>query len=470
MSNLRHGRFFVALIITLIGLGAWTAVQANSGESTGSTPTALIFLWLAIILIGSKIGSVVEKFGQSGVLGELLYGILLGNLVLVGMGWLEPIRTNEIIGFLAQLGIVVLLFQIGLESNITEMKKLGGRALLVALTGVVVTFVLGAFVAGPLLLPTASLTIYLFLGATLTATSVSISARVFKDLGRLGTKEANLVLSAAVIDDILGLIILAIATATLTSGSFDPATISLISAKAIAFLIGSIVIGQLLAPYLGRAFAKIHTGVGMKFTIAICFGLVMAYLAHQIGLAPLIGAFAAGLILDPVHFHYFKDHHIVASLKEAMKSFDEKTKDHLDRIITPYADRHISDLIEPLVYFLVPVFFVMTGFAVHLTDFFNPQTIMMALVLTIVAIVGKLAAGLVAGSANKFVVGVGMVPRGEVELIFAVTGKALGLFSDQLFSAIVLMVIFTAVIVPPTLSYLIKRSAPSSSKLTPLPQ
>lgn len=458
MHYFRRRYFLILLALGLIGLVTSTSALASTTEVTGSTPVALVFLWIALILIGAKIGSIVEKFGQSAVLGELLYGIVLGNLTLIGFAWLEPIRTNEIINFLAQLGIVILLFQIGLESNIAEMKKLGGRAFAVALVGVVATFILGAFVAGPLLLPTAPISLYLFLGATLTATSVSISARVFKDLGRLGTKEANLVLGAAVIDDILGLIILAVATATLTMGVLNPWTVGIISLKAIVFLLGSIVIGQVLAPHLGRLFAKIHTGIGMKFTIAVCFGLIMAYLASLIDLAPLIGAFAAGLILDPVHFHYFKDQHIVTSLKQAMKKFDRKTTAHLDRIITPYADRHISDLVEPLVHFLVPIFFVMTGFSVRLTDFFSLQTLGIALALTVIAIIGKLVAGLVAGKADKLIVGVGMIPRGEVELIFAITGKSLGLFSDQMFSAIVLMVILTAIVVPPTLSYLIKRS------------
>ncbi len=457
MHYLRHKRFFILSVIATISCLVGTIAHASTGSESAPTDVALIFLWLAIILIGAKIGGAVERLGQSAVLGELIYGIILGNIYLLGIHGLEPMRDNVIIHFLAQLGIVILLFQIGLESNINEMKKLGLRAFAVAVVGVVATFILGAYVAGPLLLPGASTSVYLFLGATLTATSVSISARVFKDLGKLGTPVANMVLGAAVIDDVLGLIILAVATAAFTIGIMSPVMVGLITLKAVSFLVGSIVLGQITAPYLGKLFAKIHTGIGMKFTLAISFGLVMAYLAQQIGLAPLIGAFAAGLILDPVHFHYFKDHHIVASIKKAMGNFDNKSKEHITNIINPYADRHIGDLIEPLAHFLVPVFFVMTGFAVNIIDFLDIKTIMIAIVLTIIAIIGKLAAGLAAGKGNRLVVGVGMIPRGEVELIFAVTGKSLGLFSDQIFSAIVLMVILTAVIVPPILSILLKK-------------
>jgi Kef-type K+ transport system membrane component KefB len=447
---------FWFFVFTFLLVGPTIAFATTENDLSSIPTTGLVFLWLAIILIGAKIGGAIEKLGQSAVLGELLYGIILGNLALIGFSWFEPIRHNEIIRFLADLGIVILLFQIGLESNISEMKKLGTRAFVIAVVGVVATFILGTYIAGPLLLPGLPASFYMFLGATLTATSVSISARVFKDLGKINTKEAQLVLGAAVIDDVLGLIVLAVATAMITAGAIAPTTVGLIIIKAVSFLIGAIVLGQIIAPYLGKMFAKIHTGIGMKFTLAISFGLILAYLAEQIGLAPIIGAFAAGLILDPVHFHYFKDHKIVRDIKNNLEKFDTESKEHLLNVISPYANRHIDDLIEPLAHFLVPIFFVMTGFAVNLANLLNLQTIILALGLTLIAIVGKLLAGFAAGKNNKLVVGVGMIPRGEVELIFAVTGKNLGIFNDQVFSAIVLMVILTAILVPPVLSFLLK--------------
>lgn len=446
-----------SVLFFITSLALPITVLANTSTDPNTPTAGLMFLWLAIILIGAKIGGAIKKFGQSAVLGELLFGVILGNLALLGFTFFEPIRQSSIIKFLADLGVVILLFQIGLESNITEMKRLGGRAFLVATVGVVATFVLTTYIAGPLLLPGLTSDFYFFLGAALTATSVSISARVFKDLKKIHSNEARLVLGASVIDDVLGLVILAVATAILTIGAIAPTIVASIVIKALAFLIGSIVLGQTFAPYLGQIFAKIHSGVGMKLTLAIALGLIFAYLAEQIGLAPIIGAFAAGLVLDPVHFHYFKDHKIVRAIKRATADLPTEIQEKISATMHPYANGSIDDLIAPLAHFLVPIFFVMTGFAVDLRNLLNPDTIILALCLTGIAAIGKLIAGLAAGNANKLIVGIGMIPRGEVQLIFAVTGKSLGLFNDQIFSTIVLMVIMTSLLVPPILSALLKQ-------------
>ena len=163
----------------------------------------VIFLWMAIILLVARATLLIERWGQPPVLGELLAGVVLGNLTLLGIHWLEPMRDNHILEFLAELGVVILLFQVGLESNITEMRRVGMRALLVACVGVVVPFIAGTYWVGPWLLPGLSFNAYLFLGATLTATSVGITARVFQDLKMLRSAEAQIVLGAAVIDDVL---------------------------------------------------------------------------------------------------------------------------------------------------------------------------------------------------------------------------------------------------------------------------
>ncbi len=442
----------------MIGLAIYQIAKASSEPAEGGAHNfATTFLWIAVILIAAKISGLVEKFGQPSVLGELVVGVLMGNLVLLGIHIFEPIKTDSIISFLAELGVVILLFQIGLESNIQEMKRVGWRAFLVACLGVVVPFILGTYVAGPWLMPGLSFNAYLFIGATLTATSVGITARVFKDLKKLQTKEAQIVLGAAVIDDVLGLIILAVVSAIVTAGSISLGMISWITAKAILFLAGSIIIGQLLAPILGKAFAKIHAGVGMKFSLAISFGLIFAFLSQKIGLAPIVGAFAAGLILDPVHFHYFKDAKIVRDVKKTIENEDVAIKERILKVIEPHARRHIEDLIEPIAMFLVPIFFVMTGMSVKLDTLFNIPILLMALGITVVAFVGKIVSGLAAGKVNKTIVGFGMIPRGEVGLIFAMIGKSLNVVSDQIFSAIVIMVILSTLLTPPILTYLLKR-------------
>ncbi len=450
----------VALIV-LFGAVALFASQhslASGGSSGGHGEFAVTFLWIAVILILAKVSSLIERWGQPAVLGELIMGVVLGNLALLGWHLFEPIKTNEIIKFLSELGVVILLFQIGLESNIQEMKRVGARAFSVAIIGVVAPFVLGAYVVGPWLLPDLSTTAHLFLGAALTATSVGITARVFQDLGKLKMKEAQIVLGAAVIDDVLGLIILAVVSAIATVGAVSLGMIGWITAKAILFLVGAIVLGQLFAKVISKFFSKIHTGVAMKFTIVVSFGLIFAFLAALIGLAPIIGAFAAGLILDPVHFRYFKDPHVVNDVKEAVKELGEESRKKVQHAINHHAHRHIEDLIEPLGHFLIPIFFIVTGMAVQLETMFDPSILLIALIITVIAFIGKYISGWGAGKGvNKSLIGFGMVPRGEVGLIFAAIGKELGVVNEQVFSIIIVMVILTTLLTPPVLTWLLKR-------------
>ncbi|MBI2548596.1 cation:proton antiporter [Candidatus Woesearchaeota archaeon] len=445
---------------------------ADSGKVTSNHNYGLTFFWIAVLLLAAKISGLVERLGQPSVLGEILIGILLGNLALLGVSVFEPIKTDPFIAFLAEFGIVLLLFHVGLESSIHEMKKVGWRALLVACIGVAVPFLLATLVVGPLLFPESSFQVYLFLGATLTATSVSITARVFKDLGKLTMKEAQIVLGAAVIDDVLGLIILAVVSAIVTSGAVSLLQISWITLKAVLFLAGAILLGSFFASLLGQGFSKIHTGIGMKLTLTIAFGLIISYIAQLIGLAPLVGAFAAGLILEPVHFRYFREPEIVEEIKkEHLKAERAKTESPsvsgmsevsgmsggLYAIIQKHADRHIIDLIEPITLIFVPLFFVMTGVVVDLTVLFDLKILLIALGVTLVAVLGKLCAGLAAGNVNKWLVGWGMVPRGEVGLIFATIGKGLGVINDQVYAIIVIMIVISTLITPPILHYLLKH-------------
>lgn len=448
----------IYVFFALIAFAYASVVHATGGEAeVAAHSAATTFLWIAVILFLARLSNLVEKLGQPSVLGELLIGVLIGNLALLGIDWFEPIKKDSIIAFLSELGVVILLFQIGLESNLGQMKKVGWRAFLVACVGVVLPFILGTYLVGPLLLPGLSFNAYLFIGATLTATSVGITARVFQDLKKLQTPEAQIVLGAAVIDDVLGLIILAVVSAIVTIGGVGIGLITWIAAKAILFLVGSIVVGHFLAPKLGQILAKIQTGVGMKFTLAICFGLFFAFLAQKIGLAPIVGAFAAGLVLDPVHFRYFKDPKVVRDVKAAIEGAEEKTKEKVEAAIEPHAHRHVEDLIHPIGLFLVPIFFFMTGMGVKLETLYNGPILLVALGITVAAFVGKIAAGLAAGKVNKVIVGFGMIPRGEVGLIFAMMGKSLGVISESVFSAIVIMVILSTLLTPPILTYLLKR-------------
>lgn len=458
-------------ILTMLAAGA----QAAAEPLSGAHGTGTVLLAIAVLLLAAKGSSLIERMGQPAVLGELLAGVVLGNLALVGIPWFRSLAEGPVVQFLAELGAVVLLFQIGLESNLAQLRAVGPRALLVACVGVAFPFLLGTYLVGPWLFPSLPTHSYLFLGAALTATSVGITARVFRDLRKLHLPEAQIVLGAAVIDDVLGLVILAIVSAVVTVGAISLATLGLITAKAIIFLLGAVLVGGRFAPWLGHFFSRVHSGVGMKFTLAISIGLILAWVAQAIGLAPIVGAFVAGLVLDPVHFRSFAKPRFVEDLHAALRSAPGDVRERLGKIIDQHAERHVEDLLEPIGHFLVPLFFVVTGMHVRLDAILNLPVLLLALGITAAAIVGKLASGMVAGSVRKWLVGWGMVPRGEVGLIFASMGQSLGVLSDELFSVVVLMVIFSTLLAPPVLAWMLRRETRvfterTLGRLAPQPQ
>src|SRR4030095_10048789 len=266
-----------------IFVGVFVAVAASlalgvgdSAETHPLEPSAL--LGVAVILVIAKLGSeLFERIGQPAVLGEVLGGIVLGNLVIFGFSVAECLKTNGTIAALAEIGVIILLFQVGLESDLKEMLEVGWSSLLVAVLGVIVPFLLGWAVSS-YFLPNESRLIHIFIGATLCATSVGITARVFKDLGKLATRPARIILGAAVIDDVLGLMILAVVAgaikATASGVSLSVAAVAMIAAKAIAFLIGSILAGQFLVPRLLRGAGRLKSE-GVLLTLAVSFCLLL---------------------------------------------------------------------------------------------------------------------------------------------------------------------------------------------------
>lgn len=452
---------FVA-VVTIFLLFVFPLADVVAGElGKNGLNTGMDFLWIAIIILAAKLSNLVERFGQPAVLGELLVGIILGNMALAGFNFFEPIRQDVVIRFLAEIGVVILLFQVGLESNIRRMLKVGPQAVLVAIVGVIVPFLLGTVVVGPLLLPELSFNAHLFVGAILTATSVGITARVFHDLGRLKTPEAQIILGAAVIDDVIGLTILAVVKGMAESGRVSLIDIGWITAKAVLFLGGAIFIGQLLAPRLGRLFSKINPGIGMKLILAVSFGLIFAFFAELIGLAAIVGAFAAGLVLEPVHFRHFDDPNVVSDINESIKQASPEVRKNVSNVLESLAGNHIKELIQPLGYFLVPIFFVLTGMEVRIETLFNVRILLLALAISVVAFGGKIISGFAAGRVRKWIIGWGMVPRCEVGLIFAAMGKSLGVFPDDIFSMMVIVIMFTTILPPPILNALLKRQDPA---------
>ncbi len=428
------------------------------------------FLWIGLLLLAAKIAGLVERIGQPAVLGELCVGVLIGNLALVGLPGVDTVVAavahNEILHFLAELGVVFLLFQIGLESNVASMRQVGVPALLVASIGVVAPMLLGTYVVGPWLLPELSFNGHLFVGATLTATSVGITGRVFQDLKVLHTREARIVLGAAVIDDVMGLVILAVVSAVVTAGGVDAAGVLWIACKALLFLGWALAMGHFAAPRLSRLFASIHPGTPMKVAVLVSTCLTFAWAASLIGLAPIVGAFAAGLVLDEVQFRGFAETGLVRNVRAAARELGASAQARMERVLQDHTPHGLEELMAPVGHMLVPLFFVYTGMQVNLALLFDSSVLLAALGIAAIAFAGKVVTGVAAGrGTNRWLVGWAMAPRGEVGLIFAATGKALGVIPDQVFSMLVVVVLLTTLLTPPILVTCIRRGRRSGDEV-----
>ena len=406
-------------------------------EHAGSFPVEKFLFVFAIILIASKvIGELTERIKQPPVLGELIAGVLLGGSVFALIPSVSGQSGYETFHLLAELGVVILLFEIGLETDLNDLIKVGVTSTIVAIVGIVAPFVLGflsiiAFQKYGLLTfanPTTGMLVAITVGATLTATSVGITARVLSDINKIHTPEAKIVLGAAVIDDILGLIILAVVTGLIEASKqgletgISAVNVLTITLKAFGFLIVSIIIGMLVTGKIFNFIQRLKVR-GILLLSSISFAFLYAYLAHIAGLAAIVGAFAAGLVL--------------AKTGQA-KIIEERLKP-------------VSDLVTP-------IFFVMVGAAVDISIFnpFNSGNIpilIIAFVLFAVAVAGKFVSGFAVfkEGLNKKAIGIGMIPRGEVGLIFAQLGLAFAVFDIQLFSAVTAMVMLTTFIAPPLL-------------------
>ncbi|MDY6958379.1 MAG: cation:proton antiporter [Halobacteriota archaeon] len=363
-----------------------------------------VLLELLVIIVAAKVGGeFAKRMKQPEVLGELLVGVFIGYTALMSPD--EPILT-----ILAELGIILFLFHVGLDSNIDELMKMGRTSLSVACIGVAVPFVLG-YLAALMLFGDSIMAI--FIGATLTSTSISIPAMVLTDLGKLTTDESKVIIGAAVIDDVIGLLILTIIVPVLNSEAISYFDILTTAVTAILFLAGSLVIGKKLAPHVISMLGKVKTS-GITVVAAFAFTLSLALVADFFGLAPVLGGFFAGLILAQ--------------------------------------SRNRDDIYEqtaPLTELFTPVFFVMMGTVIGV-ETLNADAIQIALLITVVAIMGKLSSGLgaIGTKLNKMTIGSGMVSRGEIALIFISFGLAQGVISPTVYSGMVIMVILTTIVAP----------------------
>ena len=472
MSNLSmKQRIFFLLLLVCVAIPSFAFTNASGGGHTD--PVASIVLWVTLIFFFGLMGRyMAQLLHQPGVLGELLMGVLLGNFcyffglplaivlreggaifeimgevlsgatiakavfahlptvseakqvtaVLESNNGMNLIRVAYVVDSFSRYGVIFLLFMVGLETSIDEIKHTGKESIRVALLGVFVPILLG-FLVTLLLMPNGSLKTDLFLAATLSATSVGITARVLKEMNKLRTREAKTILGAAMIDDVLGLIILAIVSSVVLTGVVEVGVLVRVVMQVILFFAGVLLIGPWVLRRMVYVFRFLEPWES-KLAISFVFVMTLAWLATLVQLASIIGAFAAGLI---IHDGFFDGHALEGK-----------------------RDKQIRDLVAPLEALLAPLFFMLIGIQVKLESFLDWHVLMIALGLTIAAVLGKLVCGF--GAAKKddrLLIGIGMLPRGEVGLVFASIGRTLGVLSDELFSAIILMVIVTTFMAPP---------------------
>ncbi|NVK26712.1 MAG: cation:proton antiporter [Flavobacteriia bacterium] len=449
---------------------------ASSGDPYSSEFLAIFFL-----IMGAIFGGYLARMvNQPPVLGELIIGIIVGTVLYQmndqvaisirhiseiehiieheeeGVSWeenlestldgldvrpevrqklLNVLETSDHAKFMqharyallfSSIGVILLLFMVGLETKTSEMLGMGRPAMIVAVIGVALPFLFGYLIT-LVLMPDVSNNTAIFVGATLGATSIGITARVFKDSNALHLKESKLVLGAAVIDDILGLVLLAVVTGIVTSGEFNLTELLIILGKAIGFLVVIYLFERYAIRKTINVFAK-FAGKRTFLFFPVALLMLLAWTADAIGLATIVGAFAAGMVIQEKYFENVK---------------------------LPHQD--IEDLVGPIEEIFAPIFFVMMGFQVDVTAFLDIDIVLMGLGITAVAILGKVLAGFFTRRGyNKWLVGVGLIPRGEVGIIFASIGRSIGVLDDRLFAVIILVVILTTLLTPPFLNKLIK--------------
>ncbi len=363
---------------------------------------------ILVVLVAAKLAAeVAERVGVPPVVGEILAGILIGPSVfgLVGSG-------DDVLRTLGEIGVILLLLEVGMEMNLSELGRVGRASLLVATVGVVAPMVLGV---GAMELLGHDFNTSLFIGAALTATSVGITARVFGDLRALATTEARVVLGAAVADDVMGLVVLTVVVRLVTEGSVSVVSILGIVGIALAFLLVSGLVGIRLAPLLFGAIERVSRSTGTMIAIALAFTLAFAELASFARLAPIVGAFVAGLALGR-----------------------SRQRERIGRELAPVG------------HLFIPVFFLQIGIDVDVSSFVDVGVLATAAVLLVVAVLGKLLSpiGAAGTPGDRWLIGFGMLPRGEVGLIFATIGLQSGVLDSDLYAALLLVILVTTLVAP----------------------
>lgn len=384
---------------------------------------AEFFIQLAGILIAARFcAEIATRLGAPSVIGELVAGIIIGPSVL---GWVEP---TEIIRLLAEIGIILLLFEVGLETDISRLAKAGGRSIIAALGGFVIPFVIGYGASRYLF--DHDILLALFIGGTLTATSIGVTVRILRDVGRQSSSEGQIVLGAAVIDDLLGVLLLAVLYEFSRTGDLGLANLATLAFYIGIFFVIAPIAAKLISFVVGR-FHETSQTPGLVATSIISLVLVFAWLAHTIGAPELLGGFAAGLALSRRFFLPFG-----IALSRDVRFAEEVERD-----------------MKPIVQMFTPIFFVTVGLSLdlHEVDWTSSFIWVFSLSVGFIAIAGKIAGGYLLIQEHwlmRSAVGMAMVPRGEVGLIFAELGRTAGVFDSETYAAVVLVIAYTTLFSP----------------------
>ena len=433
----------------------------------------IILLQFAFIILCIILAKSIRHINQAMVLGQIFIGMIIATFAHYKINFFLSMINNDVFLFLAELGSIFLLFEIGLESNLSSITNAGKNAVIVALTGVIVPFTLGYFVVTPIIMSNVSndilivtnnpefyeVTLQTFIGSILAITSTGISVSVFKELNLLQSQACKIVLAASIIDDIMGLALLSIVTSLALSSRIDIISIGVVLLYILLFFIISILVGQKILPKVINLISVISNNSDTLVLIMISYALCMSFFASAIGLASVIGAFIAGLLLEKHHFNKYKS----PNNSNTLNNTNPNTFGEFINNITPNnltgSSISLEHLIKPFGKLLTPIFFIYAGMQVDIISAFNFITLKLTFIISVFAIVSKIVAGyLLPKTSNRLIIGIGMVPRGEIGLIFATTGLSLKIINHEIFSAIVLMIVVTSIFTPPLLTYATKKS------------
>lgn len=452
-------KLIVFTLFILLPLMGFASSPANTSGTVDFTPA--IYLWLALSILMSRGLSIVKKIGLPVVTSEILAGIVLGHLYLFGITIFIGMNHNEIIQFLAEIGAMILMFEIGLETQIKDISSKLLSGIKIALFGTILTFS-GGYYLSHFFYPDLSLKSRILIGVISAATATGISAKVFKDLKILGSSEVKLILTASLIDEVLSILCFAIVSGVLIAGNIEMETLITITAKTAIFFLLSISLGSKITPLLTRLSVKIHAGISMKIGLLFFICTLYTWLASILGVAPVIGAFIAGLVIDPEHFKNFSQAKFLRELKQiANHTSDENTKAQILKTVHGHETRSLDELIKPLSNIFVPIFFTYIGLIFKLSDLAKPKIVLFAVSLLAVSLIGRIISGYTEkGKFNKILVGLGMTPIGEAGLIFAVTGNQLGIINNDIMSAVILAVVLITIVTPILIKISLKFNSP----------